>query len=313
MTGLFEGLLRNSTRAAITPFSNLLLAALLIIAARMLGESDYGKFSFALSLAMIFETVINFGLNPVTTREVARNRPKTRLLVTNILGLKLLLTVVAAVALSVSVRLLRTEADVRTACYLLGTASVLRSYLLTLRHTLQGLERFGADGVVAIVDRFLLLALGVACLLGGSGVLGLSVSFVAARLVSLVLAWRLTVRHVGRIRPAFDFAFWRDLQTRAAPYGVFVIALYLNNHLDTVMLGVLRDNAETGLYGAAYRVYEGLASIPGLMQMVLLPRLSAYHAAGERRTGVCPRQHWASALQPPFQWPQRWCCSRHGR
>ena len=280
MTGLFEGLFRNAIRAAVTPLSNLLLAALLVIAARLLGEADYGKFSFALSLVMIFEAVVNFGLNQVTTREVARNRPGARLLVTNTLGLKLALAAIASVGLLLSAGLLRAESDVRAACYLLGTAAVLRSYLLTLRHTLQGLERFGADGVVAIVDRCLLLTLGISCLLGGFGGLGLSASFVAARLLSLLLAWWLTTRYVGGIRPAFDFAFWRNLQARAAPYGVFVIILYLNNHLDTVMLGVFRSNAETGLYGAAYRVYEGLASVPGLMQMVLLPRLAAHHAVG---------------------------------
>lgn len=280
MTGLFDGLLRNAMQAAASPFSNLLLAALLVVAARLLGDEDYGKFSFALSLTMIFETAVNFGLNQVTTREVARDRSGARLLVANTLGLKLVLAAVATVGLVLCARLLRPEPDVRLACYLLGAAAVFRSYLLTLRHTLHGLERFGSDAVVTIVDRCLLLVLGIVCLLGGLGVLGLSASFVAGRLLSLALAWCLAIRHLGPVGPAFDFAFWRSLQARAAPYGVFVIALYLNNHLDTVMLGVLRGDAETGLYGAAYRIYEGLTSLPGLMQMVLLPRLAAHHAVG---------------------------------
>lgn len=280
MSGLFHGLPGNAARAAISPFSNLLLAALLVIAARLLGDADYGRFAFALSLAMIFETIINFGLNQVTTREIARNRLVAPLLVANTFGLKLLLAGVAAAGLWLSIRLLSAEPDLRAACYLLGAASIFRSYMLTLRHALQGLERFGLDGAVVMVDRLMLLGLGVACLLGGFGVAGLAASFVGARLLSLVLAWQLTARQVGHIWPAFDFAFWRSLQSRAVPYGIFVLILYFHSHLDTVMLWVLRDDAETGLYSAAYRVYEGLASMPGLMQMVLVPRLAAHHATG---------------------------------
>ncbi len=279
-SGLFHGLPGNAARASISPFSNLLLAALLVIAARLLGEADYGRFAFALSLAMIFETIINFGLNQVTTREIARNRLVAPLLLANTFGLKLILAGVAAAGLWLSTHLLGTEPEVRAACYLLGAASIFRSYMLTLRHTLQGLERFGLDGAVVIADRVLLLGLGVSCLLGGFGVPGLAASFVGARLLSLLLAWQLAARQVGRIWPAFDFAFWRGLQSRAVPYGIFVLILYFHSHLDTVMLWVMRDDAETGLYSAAYRVYEGLASLPGLMQMVLVPRLAAHHAVG---------------------------------
>ena len=280
MSGLFQGLPGNAARASVSPFSNLLLAALLVIAARSLGDVDYGRFAFALSLAMIFETIINFGLNQVTTREVARDRLVAPLLVANTFGLKLLLAGIAAAGLWLSTHLLGTGPDVRAACYLLGAASIFRSYMLTLRHALQGLERFGLDGAIVILDRLLLFVLGVSCLLGGFGVPGLAASFVAARLLSLLLAWQLAARQVGRIWPAFDFAFWRNLQSRAVPYGIFVLILYFHNHLDTVMLWVLRDDAETGLYSAAYRVYEGLASMPGLMQMVLVPRLAAHHAIG---------------------------------
>ena len=118
MTGLLKGLLPNAVRAAATPFSNLLLAALLIVAARLLGDADYGKFAFALSLTLIFETGINFVLNQITTREVARDRLDARLLVESALGLKLMLAAFAAAGLVLSARLLRAELDVR-ACLLL--------------------------------------------------------------------------------------------------------------------------------------------------------------------------------------------------
>ena len=52
--------------------------------------------------------------------------------------------------------------------------------------------------------------------------------------------------------------------------------LYLYNYIDTVMLGVLRGDVETGLYSAAYRLYEGLSNIPAVLQAVLMPRLALH-------------------------------------
>ena len=89
--------------------------------ARMLGDEDYGKFSFALALATIFETFVDFGLKEIATRSVARGPSRVaHRLVSNTVGLKLVLAVATMVALLLVARLLRAEADVRLVCYLLG-------------------------------------------------------------------------------------------------------------------------------------------------------------------------------------------------
>jgi O-antigen/teichoic acid export membrane protein len=53
-----------------------------------------------------------------------------------------------------------------------------------------------------------------------------------------------------------------------------MIALNLYTYIDTVILGVMRSDAETGWYAAAYRVYEGLTYVPAVLSAVLTPRLS---------------------------------------
>lgn len=40
------------------------------------------------------------------------------------------------------------------------------------------------------------------------------------------------------------------------------------------MLGVMKGDVETGIYGAAYKVYEGVGYLPGVIASVLTPRLS---------------------------------------
>ena len=274
-----QGLVGNVARASVGGISTLLLAVLLVVAGRLLGDEEYGKFAFALALAMIFETVIDFGLKEIITREVARDRRVAQALVAQTFGMKLALALVAALGLVLAANLLRPEPDVRLACYLLGAASIPRSYLLTVRNTLQGIERFGLDGLVVAIDRSLLLVIGVGVLAGGFGLVGLAVAFVGARVISLAVACVLVAGQIGALRPAFDYARWLELQREALPFGAFVVVLYLYSYADTVMLGVIRGDEETGLYNAAYRIYEGLANVGQVLQTVLIPRLSRHFAA----------------------------------
>ena len=290
MTDRGMGLIAHAARASIAGMSTLLLAVLLVVAGRLLGDQEYGKFSFALALAMIFETVMDFGLKEITTRKVARDRKAAQSLVAQTFGLKLALALAAASGLVVAANLLRPEADVRLACWLLGAASILRSYVLTIRYTLQGIERFGLDGLVVVIDRSLLLVLGVGVLAGGFGLIGLTVAFVGARVISLIVAWALAASQIGAFRPAFDRERWLALQRQALPFGAFIIVLHLYSYADTVMLGVIRGDGETGLYNAAYRIYEGLANVGQVLQTVLIPRLSRHYAADRAAHGRLARR-----------------------
>jgi O-antigen/teichoic acid export membrane protein len=267
-------MLRNMAYASVSAASAGLLLILFVIAGRTLGDVEFGKFSFALALGTIFETLMDFGLHQVTIRAVARDRTQATALLHHTLGIKLVWGAVALVALVVTATMLRPEWDVRLACYLLGGSLVLRSYMLTIRGVLQGLERFGWDSVVVAADRAILLAFGTAALLAGTGLRGLAIAFVVARATALAFAAWLTHAELGGVGIRFDRAIWRELQTTALPLGFFLVVLNLYSYVDGVMLGVMRGNVETGLYAAAYRTYEGMSYLPSIIAAVLTPRLS---------------------------------------
>jgi O-antigen/teichoic acid export membrane protein len=267
-------MLRNMAYASTSAASAALLLVLFIVAGRTLGDVEFGKFSFALALGTIFETLMDFGLQVVLIRGIARDKSQATALLHHTLGIKLTWGAVALVLLSTAATILRPEWDVRVACYLIGGSLVIRSYMLTIRGALQGLERFGWDSIVVAADRTILLAFGVAALAGGAGLRGLAIAFVVARATALALAAWLTHAELGGVGIRFDRAIWRELQTAAIPFGFFLVVLNLYSYVDGVMLGVMRGNVETGLYAAAYRTYEGVSYLPSIIATVLTPRLS---------------------------------------
>jgi O-antigen/teichoic acid export membrane protein len=276
-------LLRNTVFAGVSAASAGLLLLLLILASRMLGEDDYGKFSFALGLGTIFETLMDFGLHQVAIRAVARDHGAALRIFRNSLGLKMVWALGAFAILVLTATVLRGQADVRLACYLVGGSLVLRSYMLTVRGVLQGLERFGWDSVVVITDRLLLLVAGAVALWAGTGLQGLAVAFVVSRAVALGLAALLAHLQIGSVGISVDRALWKELQWTAIPLGLFLVVINLYSRIDIVMLGVWRTDAETGFYQNAYGVYEGLTYLPSVFASVLAPRLASLFVTDRRK------------------------------
>ena len=276
-------MIRNFAYSLISTATAALLLALMIIAGRFLGEVEFGKFMFALLLGGVFETLMDFGLHQVTVRAIARDPGRAPSLLRHTLTIKLLWATAALALLIVTTNLLRSEPDVRAACYLIGGASIFRSYMLTIRGVLQGLERFGWESVVVIADRALLLGLGFYALRSGGGLHGLTVAFVVARGLALVLAGIVTQWRLGGLGLEYDREVWRDLHLTALPLGFFLIVLNLYQYADGVMLGYFRTDAETGLYGAAFKVYEGLTYGAMAISTVLTPRLSALFVSDRTR------------------------------
>jgi O-antigen/teichoic acid export membrane protein len=274
---------RSLSYAALSAGSGVFLLVLLVAAGRVLGDRDYGRFTFALALATILETLIDFGLKEHVMREVARTPASARRLVGEMLGLKVVTGVAALAILAGVVWWLRPEPDVRLAAVLLGLSSMLRSFWMTLRHTLNGFQRFELESAVVLADRVTLLVLGAAALWTGSGLLGLCAAFVAARGVAFAGAYLVTARLVPGLALCWSPRAWPELQRRAAPFGLFVATLNLYSYVDTLMLGVLRTDEEVGHYGAAYRLYEGLTNGAVIIATVAGPKLSQAFVADDRR------------------------------
>ncbi|MCU1385684.1 MAG: lipopolysaccharide O-side chain biosynthesis protein [Acidobacteria bacterium] len=275
--------LKSSSYATATAGSAVLLVALTMIAGRWMPASEYGKLSFAIALATIVETLMDIGLGPVTVRTVARDGAGAGTLFRHVLGLKIAWGAFGLVVLVVAAPILRHDPTVIRACYLMGISSAIRSYVLSARGLLQGLNRFDLETIIVVADRGLLLGLGTLVLVNGFGLLGVSIAFVAARVLMFLVVTVIVKRVTGSAMPTYDRAVWIELQTAALPLGFFLITLTLYTYVDTVILGIMRSDAETGWYAAAYRVYEGLMYAPSAFSTVLTPRLSQLFVDDRRR------------------------------
>ncbi|MFA7365108.1 MAG: oligosaccharide flippase family protein, partial [Patescibacteria group bacterium] len=77
-----------------------------VILARNLGPETLGKYYFAVSLTTIFAIFIDLGLVNYLTRETAKNREGSKKLLANVLGLKVISSLLSVLAVFIFVNLL---------------------------------------------------------------------------------------------------------------------------------------------------------------------------------------------------------------
>lgn len=78
-------------------------------------------------------------------------------------------------------------------------------------------------------------------------------------------------RRYAAFRWNIDVAFWIILLKRSWPIGVAILFNLIYFKADTLILSLVRSQAEVGVYGAAYRVLEILVTVPFMYAGVLLP------------------------------------------
>lgn len=288
--------IRNLLFSGLSAGSNAFALLLLMYASRpgRLSVDEMGVMGLGFAFAAIGEPLMDFGLQQASLRHIARDKTAAGDVLASSLPLKAV-SGAAMLAILSGVAFWRFPAAAPVAVVMLAAAAI-RSYILTIRGVLQGLERFGHEAGVMLVDRALMLAGGVLALRLGYGVMGLALSFVLTRSITLGVGWRLTRVHVSASGNAFDVRLWRELGSAALPLGMFGMVLSVYNYVDVLILGALAGEREVGLYHNAYRIYEALTYAAGALVAVLTPRFAALWVTDRAAHGRLARLGLAGAL-----------------
>jgi O-antigen/teichoic acid export membrane protein len=252
--------------------------------ARVLGEEGFGDFMFALSFTTVLFIVSGFGTEELLAREVARDRSRVHHFLSNIVAVKVVLSLaVFAVAF-----LVMTVADypdeVRASVYLVGLGTCLENFGRTWGAVFQAWERMEFISMVLILMRVLTATGGVIALALGGGLVEVSAVYAAATAVGFVAGAVLLRRHIVRPRWTIEATRWWPIVKAGAPIGLMTLLFNVLLRFDQTLLSFLSggNNREVGFYGAAFRLVEATLFISWSFSAALLPWL-ARGEGGERR------------------------------
>lgn len=279
---LLNSIFKNFSMVFISDLVGRVLFFFLILSiARFLGAEGLGYYSFVFAFVGLFVLFNDLGLSTLLVREVSRSHSSAQKYISNILSIKVILGVLTFAASAIAIFAAEDRPFIIYAVLLASLAMFFSSMKDTLLSVFQSFERMAFIAAIRAIESFLIVALSMAALLLGYGVIAVTLVFLCIYILTFA-ASLIAVRRIVKLRLSADFAAWKSFLVQSSPFWLtgFFMAIYFR--IDTVMLGIMRGYAETGIYNAAYRLLDALYIIPGALIPVLYPVMSRLHITGRK-------------------------------
>lgn len=231
----------------------------------------------------LFRILPDFGMSYASLLAISRDRSRAESLAGGLLGFQAVLSALTVI-LCLAIGGWQFAGVTWFAVVVLTFDLVLKSVKSTLRWLMKGLDRFGAEAVSLLVERTLLVALGVTVLATGHGVRGFVLAFLAVRIVDTSGLVAYVHRRVLPLVPRYEGPLWADLFRKGLPFAYAGAMITFIFQLDTVMLEKMRGAIEVGWYRSPVLVLEGLTLVPRILAYAFLPTMAAW--AATRPEGV---------------------------
>ncbi len=251
--------------------------------AHALGATNFGINSFAAAYVAYFLIVVNLGYETFVTREIAHDATRLRRLVDSMMTMRLLLAGVVAILLAASLFLFRLPPLARAVVLIQGIS--LFSSAIGLTCVYQGLQRMRV-----VASREFLASLismtGILWLVHAPGDVVAAACVSAATVVFTNVP--ILIRYardfgVPRIRPPRGDD-WRMARTSMTYFwSVLMITITYNIHI--VLLGLLRNDTDVGLFSAGWKLFNFAIVVPNLISTLFLPRIANLSARPSERAG----------------------------
>ena len=243
----FYGLLAEGASKAIA-------LALFLVMVRELRPAGYGIFAFAMTLTSLVMTVGQFGQDQVLVREVAPAPERLREYFGNTLALKSL-AALPTLLLTLTVVALTSSTVTTQAVLWLSVGGLAELLISTSLASYQAFERLKFVPIVRIVERLLVVLVGIPLLLSGGGVVAIAAVYAAGAWVAALLSLALLHR-ITPIGFTFTPSTWPALIRLSLPVGVAGLLASALFRLDVPLLALFENSAVVGEYGAAYRLLD---------------------------------------------------------
>ncbi len=277
---LGQQITKNSGIQIMGRFLSVLLSAVLFrIISRYLGVSGVGEYNTAFVYIQMFGAVGDLGLYLYLVREMTTDRRQTEELLSNALGFRLLLTaVIALVAVAIVTVVPTTTYSLATKFGIVLGAAIAGVALLFQTISAYFQQRFRAELIVIpeTLGKAVTLAATWWAVASGQSLQTIFWAAFVGGIASFLISW-LIIRQFLPIRFRFNSDLWRKHWAGLWPMALLAGFALAHSRIDSVILSLMRGSrsVEMGLYGGAYRMFDLVLVIPGILAGNIIPVLAA--------------------------------------
>lgn len=247
---------------------------LVLVLARRLGPDGFGVVTLGLTLVAWFAFVVDSGTELLSVRDVAREPARFRAIASHVLGLRLALSLAAAVVFVLGVEIFARSAYTRDTVVLF--ALLLPAIALNLRWMVLGVGGSRGVAVGNIASRVVVLSGALVLVLDPHDVQRVPLLETTGELVYALIVLAYVSRRVGSIiRPRVDLDAWRVTLRQSLPLMVSGVARATIFSFDVVVIALALGPKELGIYGVASKPVIFAAGAVGLFSLSFLSAFTA--------------------------------------
>ena len=255
-------------------FGLLLAVASAPLLIRHLGVVSFGEYVTAVSIMSITTGVTEAGLSSLALREYSvLERERRWELMQNMLGLRVVLSLVGVLAGAVFALAAGYRDVLVLGTTLAGFGLALGSVQALIVVPLQAELRLTAVTLLELLRQVLMVALMIALVLAGAGLLPFLAVFVVATLPVLIGAG-LMLRGRVPLVPSFRTRSWRRLVRDMIPFAAVSVLAVIYFRITVVIMSLVSSGEETGYFATGFRVMEAVIGVPALLVTTVFPILA---------------------------------------
>ncbi len=254
---------------------------IVLVLARRLGPDGFGVVTLGLTLVAWFAFVVDSGTELLNVREIARRPERFQKIAENVLGLRLVLSVVAVGFFVAGVELFARSDFTRDTVVLF--ALLLPAIALNLRWMVLGVGGARAVAVGNVVARVVVLLGALLLVADAHDVRRVPLLEAGGELTYAVLVLWFVGGRLGSLRPRADLALWGSTLRQSLPLMVSGVARATIFSFDVIVISLALGPHDLGIYGVASKPVAFAAGAVGLFSLSFL---SAYSATAQHDAAV---------------------------
>lgn len=255
----------------------LLRAVIIIYAARILGASEWGMFSYAVSLVAFFGVLTDVGISPILIRETAKlqEKPEERArFLSASFALKSVFLAVSALIILFAVPLLGIEEGIKMILPIAVAIMIFDTFRELGSSLVRAIERTELEAALYLLTNAAIVVFGFLFLYASPSVTAFAYAYAIGTGIGMVATFFTLRKYFSGIFKKFSWRILKYILFSGWPFAISAILAALMIDTDILILGWLRSSEEVGFYSAAHRIIQLLYLLPAILSTSLLPAFS---------------------------------------
>ncbi len=262
--------------------------AAVIVLARRLGNEGYGRWAFVFALLSYGMLLADFGLSTYGAIEVAKRKERLRDLLGNILSIKLSISILLIVAITVISQIVPKFKSLESLIFL--TFLNLIPFALSVEWAFRALEDMKYAALWNLIFNFIFFALILLAVHRPDDILKVPSSrFIALSVASVSILIVLIKKYREITEFKINFSKWIPIIKVSAVLTASFVMIKIYYNIDTIMLGFFKTMGDVGTYGAIYNFVLAISIVRFSLLYAVQPTLS--------RMETIPRESYSRYLK----------------